>query len=286
MRTKPKGTLIVIGGHEDKDTRGEREILSEVAGRAKGQKGHLVIVTVATQYPKEVAAEYTAVFSELGVKIVDVFDIRSRDEAYAEDAVDKVRHASVVFFTGGDQLRITSQVGDSPVYRCLQELHEKGATIAGTSAGAAAMSETMLIGGAGDESNRVSTLGMAPGLGLMHDVVFDSHFAERGRFGRLLGAVAQNPRNLGIGLDEDTAIVIERDEAFRVLGSGAVYVFDGTQIPYSSLSEANPEGVLSVFGAKLHVLGRGDRFDLIARQPVIPEMNGRDRPSEKQTSGE
>ena len=274
MRTKPTGTLIVIGGHEDKDSNGEREILTEVAHRAKGQKGHLVIVTVATQFPKEVAAEYTAVFSELGVKSVEVFDIRSRDEAYAEASVEKVRHASVVFFTGGDQLRITSQVGDSPVFRCLQELYEKGATIAGTSAGAAAMSETMLIGGPSDQSNRVSTLGMAPGLGLMHDVVFDSHFAERGRFGRLLGAVAQNPRNLGIGLDEDTAIVVERDEAFRVLGSGAVYIFDGTEIPYSSLSEANPEGILSVFGAKLHVLGRGDRFDLAHRQPVIPSVNG------------
>ena len=281
MHTKSKGTLIVIGGHEDKDSKGEREILTEVAGRAKNQKGHLVVVTVATQFPKEVAAEYTAVFGELGVKSIEVFDIRSRDEAYAEGAVDKVRHAAVVFFTGGDQLRITSQVGDSPVFRCLQELYAKGATIAGTSAGAAAMSETMLIGGAADQSNRVTTLGMAPGLGLMHDVVFDSHFAERGRFGRLLGAVAQNPRNLGIGIDEDTAIIVERDESFRVLGSGAVYVFDGTDIPYSSLSEANPEGVLSVFGAKLHVLGRGDRFDLQTRRPVIPEVNAEGAATEK-----
>ncbi len=281
MRTKPKGTLIVIGGHEDKDRKGEREILAEVAARAKAHKGHLVVVTAATQYPKEVAAEYTAVFSDLGVKSIDVLDIRSRDEAYAEAAVEKVRHASVVFFTGGDQLRITSQIGDSPVFRCLRELHKKGATIAGTSAGAAAMPETMLIGGSGDQSNRISALGMAPGLGLMHDVVFDSHFAERGRFGRLLGAVAQNPRNLGIGIDEDTAIVVERDEGFRVLGSGAVYIFDGTQIPYSSLSEASPEGVLSVFGAKLHVLGRGDRFDLVRRQPVIPDVNAEGRATEK-----
>ncbi len=286
MRTRPKGTLIVIGGHEDKDRKGKREILAEVAGRAKGQKGHLVIVTVATQFPKEVAAEYMSVYSDLGVEHIEVFDIRSRDEAYAEGAVDKVRHASVVFFTGGDQLRITSQVGDSPVFRCLQELHEKGATIAGTSAGAAAMSETMLIGGPGDESNRVSALGMAPGLGLMHDAVFDSHFAERGRFGRLLGAVAQNPRNLGIGIDEDTAIVVERGETFHVLGSGAVYVFDGTEIPYSSLSDTNPDGVLSVFGAKLHVLGRGDRFDLASRRPNIPDANGQHAEREKQPAGE
>ncbi len=270
MRTKPKGSLIVIGGREDKDSTGEREILSEVAACAKAQKGHLVIVTAATRFPEEVAAEYTAVFSGLGVKSIDVFDIRSRDEAYADAAVDKVRNASVVFFTGGDQLRITSQLGDSPVFHCLQELHVKGATIAGTSAGAAAMSETMLIGGPSDQSNRITTLGMAPGLGLMHDVVFDSHFAERGRFGRLLGAVAQNPRNLGIGIDEDTAIVVENGDQFTVLGSGAVYVVDGASVTYSSLSERNPEGIMDIHRVTLHVLGAGACFDLRTRQPAAP----------------
>src|SRR5690348_16170233 len=103
-------------------------------------------------------------------------------------------------------------------------------TIAGTSAGAAAMPETMLVGGANDESNKISTLGMAPGLGLIQGVVVDSHFAERGRFGRLLGAVTQNPKNLGLGIDENTAIVLERGEGFRVLGAGAVYVFDGRNV--------------------------------------------------------
>jgi len=133
------------------------------------------------------------------------------------------------------------------------------------------MSEAMLISGPSDQSQEISALGMAPGLGLTHEIVIDSHFAERGRIGRLLGAVAQNPKNLGIGIDEDTAIIVEREERFRVRGSGAVYVVDGTEVDYSSLSEKNPEGILSVFGVRLHVLGDGDTYDLRNRQPIIPD---------------
>ncbi len=230
-----------------------------------------MVVTVATQLPEEVAAEYRSVFRDLGVRALDVLDIRSRDDAHDEAAVAKVRDASVVYFTGGDQLRITSQLGDSPVFQCLNEIYRRGATIAGTSAGAAAMSETMLVSGAGDESVEISALGMAPGLGFISGVVVDSHFAERGRFGRLLGAVAQNPKNIGLGIDEDTAIVVDRDERFRVLGSGAVYVVDGTGVSYSSLSERRPEGVLSIFDVKVHVLGDGDTYDLTHRCPTIPD---------------
>jgi len=177
----------------------------------------------------------------------------------------------VIFFTGGDQLRITSQIGDSPLFRCMQEIYHKGATIAGTSAGAAAMPETMLIAGASDESNRISALEMAPGLAFMQGVVIDSHFAERGRMGRLLGAVAQNPRNIGLGIDEDTAILVSGQERFEVIGSGAVYVVDGMGISYSSLSEKHPEGIVSIYGVKLHVLGQDEQYDLNARQPLREE---------------
>jgi cyanophycinase len=277
MSRKPRGTLIIIGGHEDKDPRGEREILKEVTRRANHGGKSLVIVAVASQYPREVIAEYHEVFEDLGVKRIVDLGVRSRDEAYQDEAVEKLRHASVVFFTGGDQLRISSQIGDSPTFRCLEELYHNGATIAGTSAGAAAMPDTMLIAGPRDSSNRISALGMAPGLGFLPGVVIDSHFAERGRFGRLLGAVAQNPKNIGLGIDEDTAIVVERGERFTVLGSGAIYVVDGTGIGYSSLSEKNPEGVLSIFGAKLHVLGHGDRFDLLTRRPEVAVDDGEEQ---------
>lgn len=269
MGAHAKGSLIIIGGHEDKE--GEQTILHEVVRRVP-KDGQLVIVTIATQEPEEMAGEYRRIFSELGVQQIEVLDIRVRDHAYDGANVEKLTERSVVFFTGGDQLRITSQVGDSPVFRRLQELFHNGGTIAGTSAGAAAMPETMMLSGPGDESNKISSLSMAPGLALITGVVIDSHFAERGRMGRLLGAVAQNPRNLGLGIDEDTAIVAH-DSHFEVIGSGAVYVVDGTRISYSSLSERNPEGVVSIDDVTLHVLGQGDRFDLQRRRPLRREQS-------------
>lgn len=273
MSEQPNGNLIIIGGHEAKE--GDCLILNEVARQAHDGNGTLTIVTVATQLPEEVGAEYRQIFKQLGVKQIEVLDIRTREQAYDEANVAKIARASVIFFTGGDQLRITSQVGDSLVFRCMREIHQKGGTIVGTSAGAAAMPETMLIGGASDSSNRISALSMAPGLAFISDVVIDSHFAQRGRMGRLLGAVSQNPRNLGLGIDEDTAIVVQND-SFRVIGSGAVYVVDGTQISYSSLSEHNPEGVVSIDGVTLHVLGASDRYDLPRRRPIRAEL---ERPS-------
>jgi cyanophycinase len=269
MSNKPKGRLIIIGGHEQKQ--GERTILKAVAQRARGERGHLAIITVASSQPEELGREYRAIFKDLGVGQVDVIDIRTRDEAADEKLIRKLAGVSVVFFTGGDQLRITSQISDSPLFRCMRDLHETGATIAGTSAGAAAMPETMLIAGASDKSNRISALEMAPGLAFLSGVVIDSHFAERGRMGRLLGAVAQNPRNIGLGIDEDTAIVVTGGGRFEVIGSGAVYAVDGMDISYSSLSEKKPEGILSIYDVKLHVLGQGDHFDLNERRPIEPE---------------
>jgi cyanophycinase len=262
----PKGSLIIIGGHEAKT--GERTILSEVAARA-GKHGRLVVITVASQLPEELAATYREVFTDLGVKQVDLLDIRTREQATQPDVVALLDDPAVLFFTGGDQLRITSQIGDSPVFQRMHELYRRGATIAGTSAGAAAMPATMLISGLSDSSQAISTLGMAPGLALLDNVVIDSHFAERGRMSRLLGAVAQNPRNLGLGIDENTAILVERGSRFRVLGSGAVYVADGATMAYSSLSEERPEGVVTIHGVTLHVLGVGDMFDIVARRPLL-----------------
>jgi cyanophycinase len=273
MTHKAKGQLIIIGGHEDKDSDGEKKILETVAAQVK--TGGLTIITVATQFPQEVAEEYTQVFKQLGVKTIKTLDIRSREQAFDEANVKKVTDASVVFFTGGDQLRITSQIGDSPLFQILQQRYLDGITIAGTSAGAAAMPETMLVGGSGNESNRISGLEMAPGLAFISGVAIDTHFAERGRIGRILGVVAQNPRNLGLGIDEDTAIVVKHDQ-FHVLGSGAVYVADGTLVTYSSLSEEHPEGVISIFNLTLHVLSENDHFDLSTRQPIMSRKGQRE----------
>jgi cyanophycinase len=272
VRKRSKGVLVIVGGHEAKDGDRERSILGEVAALDNSRSGPVLIVTLASQDPKEMAGEYTRVFKKLGMRKIEVLDLRVREDAHDEAIVKQVSRASLVFFTGGDQLRITSQLGDSPVYRAMCRLYEDGGTIVGTSAGAAAMPETMLISGPGDESGRISAIGMAPGLGLLPGVVVDSHFAERGRFGRLLGAVAQNPKNLGLGLDENTAIVVvDGGGSFRVVGSGGVYVVDGAGVTYSSLSEENPEGVMSIFDVRLHVLGEGDRFDLKRREPLAPK---------------
>ena len=266
MGEQAKGRLIIIGGHEDKVA--HRDILTEVVRDALHGGGELLIVTVATQQPKELAQDYRKVFKKLEVEHVSVLDIRSRDDAILEANVQKVSKAAVIFFTGGDQLRITSQIGNTPICQRLRERFQEGATIAGTSAGAAAMPETMLIAGASDSSYQIDALSMAPGLALIHDVVIDTHFAERGRMGRLLGAVAQNPRNLGLGIDEDTAVVVEGEEQFEVLGSGAVYVLDGSDITYTSLSERHPAGIVSINDIKLHVLGEHDCFNLDTRRPV------------------
>lgn len=263
------GKLIIIGGHEDKE--GDKEILQEVRQLVRNG-ARLVIATIATQEPEEVAQEYTAVFKGLGVKNIDILDVRTREDASKPEFVEIVEKASVIFFTGGDQLRITSQIGDTPVFTKMQERHKKGLSIVGTSAGAAAMPSTMLVYGNGDKSSRVSALGMAPGLNLIEGVVIDSHFAERGRMGRLLGAVAQNPTNLGLGIDENTAVVVESKRKFRVMGEGAVYVVDGNGMTYSSLTDRNPDAILTVCDIKLHVLGADDEFDLVERRPIVKEM--------------
>jgi len=268
LQTK-QGTLIIIGGGERKGD--ELTVLQEVASRAGN--GKLVVATIATAEPQETWTEYREIFKKLGVKKVEWLDVRVREEGFKEEVVRILDEATVVFFTGGDQLKITSQLGDSYVYRRIEEIYEQGGTIAGTSAGASVMSETMLISGNGDESHRVDTvLGMAPGLGLIRNAVVDQHFAQRGRLGRLLGAITQNPRTLGIGLDENTAIVVHSDERFEVIGAGAVYVLDGSKVTYSNLGEPEQEmqKTMAVFDVKLHVLSEGNQFNLKDRRPEIP----------------
>jgi len=284
MAQKKQGRLIIIGGGEKKDP--ERKILKEVARHADG--GKLVVVTVATEEPHESWEEYRQIFQELGVKELEHLDVRVREQAKTEEALQAVEGASVVFFTGGDQLKITSQLGDSKVYQWIEKLyHEEGGTVAGTSAGASVMSETMLTSGDSNGSHQVSKLlGMAPGLGLIHDVVVDQHFAERGRLGRLLGAIAQNPRQLGIGIDENTAMILHDQESFEVLGAGAIYVLDGSDSSYSNLADEKDEQekTMALFNIKLHVLSEGNRFDLRERRPEIPPKAEEIREPEKKTA--
>ncbi len=258
------GSLIIIGGHEDRDPKGERKILREVARRLAG--GKLVLATVASHQPEGYFEEYQEALADIhSGELVELY-VEDRSEAIDGAALDVLDDAAGIFFSGGDQLRITSQIGDTSVERKIRELYDRGGLIAGTSAGASAMSETMLVKGTSSETHRVGDLHMAPGLGLVPDVIIDQHFAERGRFGRLLGAVAQNPRVLGLGIDEDTAAIVE-GERVRVIGSGGVYVVDAHDVTYSNVAEARSEQTLSIQDVRVHVLSEGDEFALKDRRP-------------------
>jgi len=221
-RPTASGTLIIIGGHEEKE--GEALILRAVAERVGS--GKLVVATLASHEPKAMFQDYQKAFGRLGLKRVEHLDVSDREALLRDPPLQLLEGASVVFFTGGGQLRITTQFGGTQLCEQIQQFYQNGGTIAGTSAGASVMSDTMLVSGEGESSHRVgSNLLMPPGLGYLKDVIIDQHFAERGRIGRLLGAVAHNPRILGVGIDEDTATLWE-DGRFTVLGSGAVYVVD------------------------------------------------------------
>lgn len=263
------GNLIIIGGAEDKE--GKKEILNRVCNSIDKDKDILLIATIATEYPKEAATKYKEVFGELKVKNIKVLDISERTDAFEEVNVDLIKEAALIFFTGGDQLRITSLIGGTPIYDALKDVCHSGKFIVGTSAGASVMSDTMIVQGKDEESPRKCTLKMSPGLGLIKDVIIDQHFAQRGRFGRLLTGIAQNPEILGIGIDENTGIVVNQSGLIEVIGEGAVYVIDGSSITYTNVSELHADEILSMHNVKLHILTDGDKFNLIKKSPFEEE---------------
>lgn len=265
------GNLIIIGGAEDKD--GDREILRKLTDYLDKENGTLLIATIATENPEKSYSKYNSVFTKLGVKNIRRLDVNSRRDAFEIENAKLVKESDLLFFTGGDQLRITSILGGTPIYDALKELCDSGGLIAGTSAGASVMSDTMIVTGEDDESPRKCTLKMSPGLGLMRNIIVDQHFAQRGRIGRLLTGIAQNPEVLGIGIDEDTAIIVSDKGIAEVVGSGAVYFIDGSSIVYSNVSEQYSEDVLSMFNVKLHVLKEGNRFNLIKKIPFEEDIN-------------
>jgi cyanophycinase len=259
-----EGPLIVIGGHEDKE--GDRVILKALVERLKGRR--LVVATVASRIPEEYFEEYSRVFHDLGVEQICELYLNERSEASRPETLACFEDAGGIFFTGGDQMRIASQIGDTPVDEAIREVWRSGGVIAGTSAGASVMSDVMLIGGASGESHRIGDLQMAAGLGFIPQVVIDQHFAERGRIGRLMGAVSQNPRMLGVGVDENTAFILQ-DRSLQVIGQGAIYVVDGADISHSNIAEGQGADVLSVYDMRVHILSAGDRFDLDLRRPSL-----------------
>ncbi|HEX3028965.1 MAG TPA: cyanophycinase [Clostridia bacterium] len=266
MGQKVKGNLVIIGGKEDKY--GERDILKQVVGIAGGDKADLIVMTTATEKPQEVGDEYRRVFQGLGVNEIKIMNINSREDANIDFNAETVEKATGIFFTGGDQLRITSILGGTKIYSALQRAFENGCVIAGTSAGASAMSDTMIVDGKSNDPARKCTLKMAPGLGLLKETIIDQHFDQRGRTGRLLCGVAENPYVLGIGIDEDTAIRVFPDAHFEVIGTNAVTVIDGRSIKSSNVSELQPDEILAINNVTLHVLPRKYGFNMESREVI------------------
>ncbi|MBB6425373.1 cyanophycinase [Sphingopyxis sp. JAI128] len=261
MSARP-GPLFVIGGHEDKE--GGRKILGAIA--AELGEGTLVVATIASAKRDGYFEAYCKGFAPLGVgRLVELY-LDDRDQAGDPARARMIDQAGGIFFTGGDQSRLMTLIKDTPIDTAVRALHERGGLVAGTSAGASAQGETMLVGGGGEETPRIGDIKLAPGLGLIPDSIIDQHFAERGRIGRLVGAVAHCPRCLGIGIDEDTALRIEAGTA-RVIGSGGVTIVDASRAIHSNAAGATPAATVSLHGATLHALGEGDRFDLTARIP-------------------
>jgi cyanophycinase len=265
LNEKLEGNLIIIGGAEDK--KGEKSILKEVCSHIDKENDELIIATVATEKPEEAGALYKSIFEGLGVKKISISNVENREDACSDENFKAFERASLVFFTGGDQLRITSLVGGTPLGGIMRRKYSEGCIFVGTSAGASVMSDNMIVQGNDEESPKKCTLKMAPGLGFIRGVIIDQHFAQRGRIGRILVGIAENPECMGIGIDEDTAIVVNEKGVFRVIGSGAVYVIDGSQISNSNVSEQFQDEILSIFDVRMHVLKNGNKFDLSTRRP-------------------
>jgi len=264
VREQP-GPFVVIGGAEDK--LGECRILREFLSLGGGHNAHVLVITVATELPIEVGSEYVEVFSKLGAKDVRTFDVSNREAANRDSAVQFIRDASCIFFTGGDQLRITKLLGGTRSDALLHDACEQGIPIGGTSAGASMMSSTMIVDGESETNPRISMVNMAPGMEFVDGVVIDQHFAQRGRLGRLVSAVAQYPHHLGLGIDEDTAVIVEGG-TLRVLGRGAVSVVDAGSLLHSNLDLVHDDESLALCGIKLHILPDGYGFQLRTRQPI------------------
>lgn len=258
-----KGHLIIIGGAEDK--KGESVILRN-APQMLSAEDKLTIITTATEQPQEVGAEYKEVFRRIGVGNIEVLNINTRDDANDINMCNAIKTSKCIFLTGGDQLRITSILGGTGAYNELKALYYSGGLIMGTSAGASVMSSTMVVQGNDNEPARKCTLKMAPGLGLLNNVMIDQHFDQRGRFGRLLCGVGENPDVLGVGIDEDTAIKVFPDGHFEVLGTNAVTIIDGKSIISSNVSEQKPNEILAIMGVTVHTLPAGYGFDIKTRE--------------------
>ena len=268
MPSKPvngeqRGWIIPIGGAEEKET--NPRILARFVELSGGADADIVIIPTASRL-KESGPRYEALFRGMGAPQVEVLDFDTRRDCQEEGRLARLEEASGIFFTGGNQLRLSTILGGTPVARSIRARNAQGVTVAGTSAGAGFLSEHMIAFGTEGSSPRASSVHLAPGLGLTNRFVIDQHFRQRDRLGRLTAALAYNPFAIGIGLDEDTAAFISPDDTLEVEGSGAVTVVDAHDLQFSSMAQAGEDDPVCILGLGVHILIAGATFNLHTRR--------------------
>lgn len=275
----PKGYLIAIGGAEDKGADEEKErknsldffkegILKqivELAGKKTAPK--IEVITTASSIPDEVSQTYKKAFKKLGCVDIAHLKISSREEADSKKVLERLSKCNCILFSGGDQLRLCSIIGGTKFLDILRLRYEKEHfVIAGTSAGAAAMSDTMICGGEEDKAYLKGKVELSIGLGFLQEAIIDTHFDARGRFGRLVQAIAAQPGAIGIGLDEDTGVVIEKGRQLRAIGSSSVVIVDGSSITYNNIADIKAGMPLSVANLQVNIMTNSDIYDIYTRE--------------------
>ncbi|MBA2422234.1 MAG: cyanophycinase [Chitinophagales bacterium] len=281
----PKGKLIAIGGAEDKGTDleigvihrnnlnfFELGILKRVAFETGNAGARIEVITTASSSPKEVGVNYLNAFSRIGYSNVGHMSIRDRDDSNKEEFFSRVAEANAVMFSGGNQYRLTSTFGGTEILNLLQERYEnENFVVAGTSAGAMAMSNTMIYEGNSGRSHLKGEVKITTGLGFSRQLIFDSHFDKRGRFARLVQAIGANPSCLGIGLGEDTGVVII-DGKIEIIGSGMVTIIDGHQIRHSNIADIPEGNPISIENLIVHFLTSGDSLNIKRRTVEVKHV--------------
>lgn len=264
--TPQRGFVIPIGGAEKKMR--NAAILRRFTELSGGASARIAVIPTASTLD-DTGETYHGIFSRLGARQIDILNIKERTDAMNADVAATVQAATGIFMTGGNQLRLSTILGGTAVAEAISQANAAGVHVAGTSAGAAFISEHMICYGKGGPTPRMGMTTLAPGLGLTRLAIVDQHFRERDRIGRLITALSFNPSLIGLGVDEDTAAFIDGNDVLEVIGSGGVTVLDPSGVTQSSMDAARKGAAVGVTGLKLDILVSGDRYDLLHRIPMI-----------------
>ena len=254
-----RGYIIPIGGAVSK--RKEPTILEKFVKLCGGDRAIITVIPTATKL-EDNGEFFTSLFTEMGASDVFSIDIKKRSDCSREDYLSNLRKSTGVFISGGNQLRLSTIFGGTPVAKVIRKLNADGVHVAGTSAGAAIMPEHMISGGRSGSTPTPRSVSLSPGLGLTNSIVIDQHFRQRNRLGRLLAAIAYSPFLTGVGIDENTAIFIDHDNTFSVEGSGAVTVVDPSKMNATSVSTAARNDAINITDIRLHILASGSKYNL------------------------